>query len=45
MIEAYRKKSAVTAEALRLSFGVTTRLTRVATEEILPYEDWETPFG
>jgi hypothetical protein len=43
MIEAYRKQSAVIAEALRLSLGVTTRLPRVATEEILRYEGWEIP--
>ncbi|KAI9054764.1 hypothetical protein LZ554_001913 [Drepanopeziza brunnea f. sp. 'monogermtubi'] len=37
--------SAVIAESLRLSYGVTTRLPRVATEEVLVYKDWEIPFG
>lgn len=38
------KQSAVIAEGLRLSFGVTTRLPRVATDEVLRYRDWEIPF-
>lgn len=37
--------TAVIAEALRLSHGVTTRLPRIATEETLRYKDWEIPFG
>jgi cytochrome P450 len=45
MIGAYPKQSAVIAEALRLSLGVTTRLPRVTIKEILRYEDWEIPFG
>jgi cytochrome P450 len=35
----------VIAEALRLSHGVTTRLPRIATEEVMRYKDWEIPFG
>ncbi|KUJ20796.1 cytochrome P450 [Mollisia scopiformis] len=37
--------SAMIAEALRLSHGVTTRLPRIATDEIMRYKDWEIPFG
>lgn len=37
--------SAVIAEALRLSHGVTTRLPRIATGGVMCYKDWEIPFG
>ncbi|TVY65505.1 Cytochrome P450 monooxygenase sdnE [Lachnellula suecica] len=37
--------ASVIAEALRLSLGVTTRLPRVPTEEILTYKEWQIPFG
>jgi len=38
-------QSAVIAEGLRLAFGITTRLPRIATGEVLRYKDWEIPFG
>ncbi|KAI9878625.1 MAG: hypothetical protein M1830_000392 [Pleopsidium flavum] len=37
--------SAVISEGLRLSYGVTTRLPRIAATEVLTYKDWEIPAG
>jgi cytochrome P450 len=37
--------SAVIAEGLRISIGVTARLPRIATEEVLTYKEWVIPFG
>lgn len=38
-------QSAVVSEGLRMSIGVSTRLPRVATDEVLTYKDWVIPFG
>lgn len=37
--------SAVVSEGLRMSIGVTTRLPRIATDEVLTYKEWVIPFG
>jgi len=36
--------SAVIAEGLRISIGVTARLPRIATDELLTYKDWVIPY-
>ena len=33
------------SEGLRVSIGVTTRLPRVAPDEVLRYKEWEIPIG
>jgi cytochrome P450 len=38
-------QSAVISEGLRISIGVTTRLPRIATDEVLKYKEWVIPFG
>ena len=35
----------VISEGLCISIGVTTRLPRGATDEVLKYKDWVIPFG
>lgn len=38
-------QSAIIQEGLRLSFGVTNRMPRVATDEVLTYNGYEIPPG
>lgn len=40
-----RIQSAVISEGLRLSYGTTTRLPRIAPNEVLNYNGWDIPAG